>query len=89
MGRPSKYPPEFRREAVQLVLTAQRPVAEVARSLGATESSLHDWLKAERDASARAADPDGLSESERLEWRGRQNRYPGRLNFIRPLLPCP
>lgn len=67
MGRPAKYPPEFRREAVELVRTSERPVVEVARSLGITDSTLHNWLKADRDARARAADPDGLSESERQE----------------------
>ena len=67
MGRPAKYPPEFRREAVELVRSSGRPVVEVARSLGVTDSTLHNWLKADRDARARAADPDGLSESERQE----------------------
>ena len=67
MGRPAKYPPEFRREAVELVRTSDRPVAEIARSLGITDSTLHNWLKADRDAQARAADPNGLSESERDE----------------------
>jgi transposase len=67
LGRPSKYPPQFRREAVELVASSDRPIAEVARSLGITDSTLHNWLKAEREAAARAADPDGLSESERAE----------------------
>jgi transposase len=67
MGRPSKYPEEFRREAVELVRTSGRPVVDVARSLGVTDSTLHNWLKADRDARARADDPDGLSESERAE----------------------
>jgi transposase len=64
MGRPSKYPEEFRHEAVELVRTSGRPVVDVARSLGITDSTLRNWLKADRDARARAADPDGLSESE-------------------------
>ena len=34
MGRPAKYPPEFHREAVSLLKSSGRPVAEVARSLG-------------------------------------------------------
>ena len=64
MGRPAKYPPEFRCEAVELVKSSDRSVVEVARSLGVTDSTLHNWLKADRDACARAADPNGLSESE-------------------------
>ena len=38
MGRPphqqKPYPPEFRREAVELLRTSGRPLAQVARELG-------------------------------------------------------
>jgi transposase len=64
VGRSAKYPPGFRREAVELVRSSDRPIVEVARSLGVTDSTLHNWLKADRDARARAADPNGLTESE-------------------------
>ena len=67
MGRPAKYPEEFRRDAVELVHTSGRPIADVARSLGITDSTLHNWLKADREARQRAADPDALTESERDE----------------------
>jgi len=40
MGRPSKYPPEFRREAVELARASDRPRAEVARSLGLSDSTV-------------------------------------------------
>ncbi len=58
MGRPAKYPTEFRREAVELVRSSGRPVAEVARSLDIAE---------DREARERDAAPDALSESEREE----------------------
>lgn len=67
--RPAKYPPEFRREAVELVKSSDRPIVEIARSLGITDSTLHNWLKADRDAEARANDPEALTESEREELR--------------------
>jgi len=67
MGRPSKYPPEFRAEAVELVRTSGRPRVEVARSLGISDNTLRNWVQADRDARTRAEDPDGLSESERAE----------------------
>lgn len=69
MARPSKYPPEFRREAVELVKTSDRPRVEVARSLGISDSTLANWVEADRDAQTRAADPDGLSMTEREELR--------------------
>ena len=67
MGRPAKYPSEFRREALALVRSSGRPVAEVARSLEIAEGTLWNWVKAERDGAERDADPDALSESERAE----------------------
>jgi transposase len=49
--RPSKYPEEFRRDAVELVLASpQRTVAEIARELGVTRETLRLWVKAERAA---------------------------------------
>jgi transposase len=67
MGRLSKYPPEFRREAVELVVTAGRPIAEVARSLGVSSTALGKWVQAWRDAAERDGDPEAVTESERVE----------------------
>lgn len=67
MGRPSKYPLEFRREAVELVKSSDRPRVELARSLGISDSTLANWVNDERDRQRRAEDPDALSESEREE----------------------
>ncbi len=52
MARPAKYPEEFRREAIALVRSSDRPVAEVARSLGIAEGTLWNWVRADRDAVA-------------------------------------
>lgn len=67
MGRPTKYPDQFRRDALALVETSGRPIADVARSLGVAEGTLWNWVKAAREAGERAADPHALSESEREE----------------------
>jgi transposase len=74
MGRPAKYPPEFRREAVNLVRSSGRPVAEVARSLEIAEGTLWNWVKADREAVERAGDPDALTEPEREELRRLRKR---------------
>lgn len=65
MGRPSKYPEEFRREAVELVRSSGRSMADVARSLGISDATLGNWMSAHREARARAADPRALDDSER------------------------
>lgn len=69
VGRPSKYPLEFRREAVALVRSSGRSIAEVARSLGISDATLGNWLKADREVRERDADPEALTESERVELR--------------------
>ncbi len=63
-GRPSKYPPEFQRDAVAMVLDEHRPIADVARSTGVNEGTLGNWVaKARRERSA----GEGLSPDERVE----------------------
>ena len=65
MGRQSRFPEEFRREAVRLVVTTGRPVLQVARELGISEKTLGNWVRTERARQARDAAPGALSESER------------------------
>ncbi|MBK5288504.1 MAG: transposase [Acidimicrobiia bacterium] len=50
MGRPAKYPEEFRREAIELYRSSDRSRAEAAKSLGVADGSLAAWLKAARPA---------------------------------------
>ncbi|MEX2107504.1 MAG: IS3 family transposase [Solirubrobacterales bacterium] len=67
------YPPEFRREAVQLARTSDKPIAQIARDLGVSGQTLHTWIKqADVDAGKR----EGLTSEEREELRRlrRENR---------------
>lgn len=48
MGRPSKYPIEFREEAVKLVLDAGRTIRDVAQSLDMNTETLRKWVNAEK-----------------------------------------
>jgi transposase len=67
------YPPEFRREAVQLTRTAERSIAQVARDLGVSNQTLRNWIKqADVDSGKR----EGLTTDEREELRRlrRENR---------------
>ena len=64
-GRPSKYPPEFRRDAVAMVLDGdQLPIADVARSLGVNEGTLGNWVRLER---IERGERDGMTVDERGE----------------------
>ena len=63
MGRPSKYPEEFRREAVELYRSSDRPRCQVAESLGISDNSLANWVKEHE----RSAEPGALDADERAE----------------------
>jgi transposase len=60
-----EFTPEYKDEAVKLVINTGRPVATVARELGVKEQTLGRWVnvyKARQDAGG-----DTLSETERAE----------------------
>jgi len=59
------YPPEFRREAIELARISSKSQRQIAEDLGISDVTLRNWSKqAERDAGKR---PDGLSTDEREE----------------------
>jgi transposase len=67
LGRQSKYPEEFRRETVRLVLTTDKSMAEVARDLDINYKTLGNWVRSEQYREVRDAQPGAISESERSE----------------------
>jgi transposase len=69
LGRPSKYPAEFRREAVQLALSTDDSRASVARRLGVNETTLRNWVADHLAEEARQADPLAVTPSEFEELR--------------------
>src|SRR6266536_1227278 len=69
MGRPSKYPAEFRQEAVRLALVSDESRAAVARRLGINETTLRNWVADHLAEEARGSDPLAIAVSEREELR--------------------
>lgn len=66
MGRPAKYPEEFREAAVEMVRETGKPIAHVARELGVNEGTLGNWVA--KDRRVRGEQPaDEVTESERTE----------------------
>ena len=76
------YPPEFRRQAVEL-LRAGRSPRELAESLGVSEQTLRNWRR--RDQLDRHERDDGLTTDERAEL-VRLRRENARLRQERDLL---
>lgn len=42
---PRTFTDEFKREAVRLAQTSGKPIAQVARELGISDTSIHEWRK--------------------------------------------
>ena len=60
------FTPEFKDEAVKLVIDTSRPVAEVAREIHVNEGTLGSWVNKYRAAHADDEPPLTLSERARL-----------------------
>jgi transposase len=69
MGRPSKYPEQFRREAVQMALASKDSRASVARRLGVNETTLRNWVLDHLAEEARQSNPTAVNPSEFEELR--------------------
>jgi transposase-like protein len=67
LPRPKKsFSPEFRDEAVKMVIETSRPIARVAKELGINEGTLGNWVNAYRREHAGEEPPLTVSERARL-----------------------
>ncbi len=60
----TRYPPEFRRRAVELAQLREKPTAHLAADLGIADATLHGWLQ---QADIDAVRSEGLTSVERAE----------------------
>ena len=67
MARQTRYPSEFREEAVALVNSSDRSIAEVARSLGMSNRTFWYWVSEDRKTRKRDVDPTSLGVDEVAE----------------------
>ncbi len=61
-----KFSPEFKDEAVKMVLVGPRPIAQVARELGIHEATLGNWVNTYRRTHSVADEPLTINERARL-----------------------
>ena len=69
-----KFTPEFKSDAVRLVVDTSRPIAEVAREIGVHESTLGNWVNKHRVEHAAGERPLTLPERARVRELERENR---------------
>jgi len=72
--RRRKFTPEFKDEAVKLVIETSRPIAEVAREIRVNEGTLGNWVSKYRVDHADEEPPLTVSERARLRELERENR---------------
>jgi transposase len=72
--RRRKFSPEFRDEAVKMVVDGSRSIAQVARELGLNPGTLGNWVAAYRRAHPQDEPPLTVSERVRLRELERENR---------------
>jgi transposase len=70
---PAPKPPEFRRRAVELAREGGKPIAQVARDLGVSESGLRRWM-AQADVDEGRKQGLTTAEREELSRLRRENR---------------
>jgi len=73
-GKYKTYSPEFREEAARMVIETSRAIADVARELGISETSLGNWVRDYREKHAGDEPPLQLSERARLRELEREVR---------------
>ena len=68
------FTPEYRAEAVQLVLAADKPIAEIARDLGIGESTLGNWVSKAKENGVVQVKPLDVNERAELKRLREENR---------------
>lgn len=64
MSNRRKFSAEFKAEAVELVISSDRPIAQVAVDIGVNEGTLGNWVRAWRDEHPDA----GADDPGPVEW---------------------
>lgn len=70
----NRYTPEFKEEAVKMVLESSRPVAEIARELHINDGTLGNWVNLYRKEHPVEEEPLVASERARLRELEKENQ---------------
>jgi transposase-like protein len=73
-GRPPRYSPELKEQAVREVTDGKKPVTQVARELNINPKTLGPWVTAYRKKLKGQPIPEDMPDDERLKELERRNR---------------
>jgi transposase-like protein len=68
------FSPEYKDEAVRMVIETSKPIAEVARGLGINEGTLGNWVNQYKNTHSGSEPALSVSERARLKELERENR---------------
>lgn len=69
-----KYTQEYKAEAVELVVSSSRPIAEIARELGINEGTLGNWVNVAKKNGTVKEKPLSVDDRARLKELEEENR---------------
>jgi transposase len=78
-----KFTPEFKAEAVELLINSGKPISEIARDLGISDGTLGNWVKVAKKRGDVKEKPLEIDERARLKELEEENR---RLKMEREIL---
>ena len=61
-----RYTAEFKAEAVRLVATSGKPVAQISRELGINEQTLYRWRRQATSSDGNGVEPDRFGQQEEV-----------------------
>ena len=64
MSNRRKFSPEFKADAIELVMTSGRPIVQVAKEIGVSDGTLGNWVRMWREEHPEAA----ADEPGPVEW---------------------
>jgi transposase len=84
--RPSKYPEQFRRDAVELVRSSGRSLREIGQELGVNHETLRNWVNAAKTAEAAQRGSSGQVSADEVEELRRLRKKVAELELEKDIL---
>ena len=78
-----KYTQEYKDEAVELVMSSGRPIAEIARNLGINEGTLANWVNTAKKSGKLKEKPLDTDERARLRELRKRTRLKMERDFLK------
>lgn len=76
-GRGKHYPKDLKQSAVELALSGEKPVTQIANDLGMSAKTLHNWIRVHRE---KTGEVQPLNTKNERAWKRSLNGYEKRMH---------